>query len=128
MPSLASDLRRQLENVVVQARDLTEAAARAALKRWAVDVAKPFDHFSAADKVLRNRLRASGKQAGDRRDEKRDTQEIEQLGEELAYEYWHRILFARFLAEIDLSDDMATKVNILFYGDAREGLIKAIAD
>ncbi len=28
----------------------------------------------------------------------------------------------------DLSDDMATKVNILFYGDAREGLIKAIAD
>jgi ATP-dependent Lon protease len=29
---------------------------------------------------------------------------------------------------IDLSDDMATKVNILFYGDAREGLIKAIAD
>lgn len=29
---------------------------------------------------------------------------------------------------VDLSDDMATKVNILFYGDAREGLIKAIAD
>ncbi len=28
----------------------------------------------------------------------------------------------------DLSDEMATKVNILFYGDAREGLIKAIAD
>jgi ATP-dependent Lon protease len=28
----------------------------------------------------------------------------------------------------DLSDDMATKVNILFYGDAREGLIKAISD
>lgn len=29
---------------------------------------------------------------------------------------------------IDLSDDMATKVNVLFYGDAREGLIKAISD
>ena len=27
-----------------------------------------------------------------------------------------------------LSDEMATKVNILFYGDVREGLIKAIAD
>lgn len=25
----------------------------------------------------------------------------------------------------DLSDDMATKVNVLFYGNAREGLIKA---
>jgi ATP-dependent Lon protease len=28
----------------------------------------------------------------------------------------------------DLSDDMATKVNVLFYGDAREALIKAIAE
>ena len=28
----------------------------------------------------------------------------------------------------DLSDDMATKVNVLFYGDVREALIKAIAD
>jgi ATP-dependent Lon protease len=28
----------------------------------------------------------------------------------------------------DLSDEMATKVNVLFYGDAREGLIKGIAD
>ena len=28
----------------------------------------------------------------------------------------------------DLSDDMATKVNVLFYGDAREAFIKAIAD
>ena len=28
----------------------------------------------------------------------------------------------------DLSDDMATKVNVLFYSDAREGLIKAIAE
>ncbi len=102
MPPLHSDLRRQLENVVVQARDLTEAAARAALKRWAVDIAKPFDHFSAADKLFRNRLRARGKQAGDRRDEKRDTQEIDQLSEELAYEYWHRMLFARFLAENNL--------------------------
>jgi ATP-dependent Lon protease len=28
----------------------------------------------------------------------------------------------------DLSDDMATKVNVLFYGDAKEALIKSIAD
>jgi len=28
----------------------------------------------------------------------------------------------------DLSDDMATKVNVLFYGDVREAFIKAIAD
>jgi hypothetical protein len=102
MPTLASDLRRQLESVVVQARDLTEAAARAALKRWAVDVPKPFDHFSAVDKQLRNRLRARGKQAGDRPDEATKNQEIDRLTEELAYEYWHRMLFARFLAENNL--------------------------
>jgi ATP-dependent Lon protease len=29
---------------------------------------------------------------------------------------------------IDLSDDMATKVNVLYYGDVREAFIKAIAD
>jgi ATP-dependent Lon protease len=28
----------------------------------------------------------------------------------------------------DLSDDMSTKVNVLFYGDAREAFVKAIAD
>src|SRR5262249_1497376 len=28
----------------------------------------------------------------------------------------------------DLSDDMATKVNVLFYSDVREALLKAIAD
>ena len=28
----------------------------------------------------------------------------------------------------DLSDDMATKVNVLFYGDVREAFIKAIAN
>ena len=99
MPALASDLRRQLENAVVEARDLAEAAARASLKRWAVDASEPFEHFSAADKSFRNRLRARGRQAGDRRDEAKKTQEIEQVVEELAYEYWHRMLFARFLAE-----------------------------
>ena len=28
----------------------------------------------------------------------------------------------------DLSDDMAAKVNVLFYGDVREAFVKAIAD
>jgi ATP-dependent Lon protease len=29
---------------------------------------------------------------------------------------------------MDLSDDMATKINVLFYNDVREAFIKAIAD
>ena len=28
----------------------------------------------------------------------------------------------------DLSDDMATKVNVLFYSDVREAFVKAVAD
>jgi len=98
MPALASDLRRQLESVVIQARDLAEAAARAALKRLAVDANRPFEHFSEEQKRLRNRLRARARQAGDQRKPSGE-QEIDQLTQELAYEYWHRMLFARFLAE-----------------------------
>src|SRR5271166_2213732 len=98
MPPLASDLRRQLESVVVQARDKSETAARAAFQRWAVDAAKPFGHFSLADRAFRKQLRARGKQAGDRRSPD-GHQGIDQLTQQLAYEYWHRMLFARFLAE-----------------------------
>src|SRR5271166_469369 len=98
MPPLASDLRRRLESVVVQARDLAETAAGSALQRWAVDTDKPFGHFSLVDREFRKQLRARGIQAGDRRHAD-DRQEIDQLTQELAYEYWHRMLFARFLAE-----------------------------
>jgi hypothetical protein len=98
MPALASDLRRRLENVCVQARELAEAAARSALQKRAVDAAEPFAHFSAAEKELRTRLRARGRQVGDVRHANK-TQAIDQLTQELAYEYWHRMLFARFLAE-----------------------------
>ena len=98
MPALASELRKQLENVIIQARDLTEAAARSTLQRRAVDAAEPFSHFTPEDRSLRNRLRARGRQAGDVR-RANGEQSIDQLTQELAYEYWHRMLFARFLAE-----------------------------
>jgi Eco57I restriction-modification methylase len=98
MPALASEFRKQLESVIIQARDLTEAAACSALQRRAVDAAEPFAHFTAEDRTLRNRLRARGRQAGDVR-RANGEQSIDQLTQELAYEYWHRMLFARFLAE-----------------------------
>lgn len=98
MPALESDLRRQLENVIIQARDVAEAAARSALQKRGVDVAEPFSHFGPKEKELRTRLRARGRQAGDVRNADK-TQSIDQLTQELAYEFWHRMLFARFLAE-----------------------------
>ncbi len=98
MTPLSSDLRRQLESVVVQARDEAEAAARSALTKLAVDAAEPFDHFDAKQRDRRNRLRARGRQVGDVR-HANATQSIDLLTQELGYEYWHRMLFARFLAE-----------------------------
>jgi hypothetical protein len=100
--ALSSELRRQLENVVIEARDVAEAAAQSALKKRAVNVADPFPHFNATEKEQRKRLRARGRQVGDIRDDKKDTQTIDQLTQELAYEFWHRMLFARFLAENNL--------------------------
>src|SRR5271157_476340 len=98
MSTLASGLRKQLENVCIAARDAAEAAAQSALQKRAVDQAKPFAHFNDEDKRLRRWLRARGKQAGDVEGPDK-SQSIEHLKQELAYEYWHRMLFARFLAE-----------------------------
>jgi hypothetical protein len=98
MPPLASDLRKQLENTIVAAREQAEVAAAAALRLWAVYASEPHASFNDAKKEFRNRLRARGRQAGDVLHGD-DTQDIEQLIEQLAYEHWHRMLFARFLAE-----------------------------
>ncbi len=97
MPSLLTELRKKLENTIIAARDKAEEAAFSALQKLAVDAAEPFSHFSAEDKQLRNRLRARARQAGDELKDK--IQGIELLTQELAYEYWHRMIFARFLAE-----------------------------
>ena len=98
MPALDSKLRSQLDDVCQKAREKAEEAARSALQKRAVDAAEPHAHFTPAEKELRNRLRARGRQAGDVRQANK-TQGIEQLIQELAYEYWHRMLFARLLAE-----------------------------
>jgi hypothetical protein len=63
---------------------------------------EPWGSLKPDQRALRNQLRAHGRQLGDRRDEKRDTQTIDHLVGECAYEHWHRMLFARFLAECDL--------------------------
>ncbi|WP_295432840.1 DNA methyltransferase, partial [uncultured Thiodictyon sp.] len=49
-------------------------------------------------KALRRRLRAHGRALGDAKHQD-DTQEVQRLVWEAAYEHWHRMLFARFLAE-----------------------------
>lgn len=101
MVSLERTLRKDLEKTVKQARRVAEAGARKAVEQIGVGEAEAPKHLTAEQRALRNRLRAHGRQLGDRRDPK-GVQATTRLVQECAYEQWHRMLFARFLAETDL--------------------------
>lgn len=114
MQALDKDLRSALEKTVKAARTVAEMAAHAAVDQLGVGDDKPEAFLGDAEKVLRNRLRTHGKQLGDARDSKSTNptygkQEVQHLVQEVAYQHWHRMLFARFLAENDL---------LMYYGVA----------
>ena len=99
MKTLSTEHRRQLERVVVNARDIAETGARAALEALAVDRRDPFEHMSEEQRALRRRLREHARHLGDRMDGRSGAHGIDHLTHECAYEQWHAMLFARFLAE-----------------------------
>lgn len=99
MQTLSTELRRQLERTVIEARDIAEIGARAALEALAVQHHEPYGHMDPEQRKLRKRLRAHARQLGDRLDARSGSQRIEHLVHECAYEHWHGMLFARFLAE-----------------------------
>lgn len=105
--ALDKDLRSALEKTVKAARTVAEAAALAAVEQLGVGHDKPEAFLNDAEKALRNRLRTHGKQLGDARDSKSANptygkQEVQHLVQEVAYQHWHRMLFARFLADNNL--------------------------
>jgi len=102
MITLTRDLRRQLENTVRAARRVAEDGAAKSLEQLGVTHAKAPAHLSEIQTKVRNALRAHGRQMGDLRNSQTGTQGIGRLTVEIAYEHWHRMLFARFLAENDL--------------------------
>src|SRR3954467_15012131 len=93
MRALSSPLRRQLESAVLDGRRASESASRAAVDGLGVFADRRPEHLSQEQTALRNGLRAKWRQLGSDR---------ELLVTECAYEQWHRLLFARFLAENDL--------------------------
>lgn len=101
MPTLDKTLRSQLERDIKKARSIAETAARAALEQLGVGEAAPFEYLSEGERVLRRKLRAHGRQLGDPLHSDK-VQALDLLIEEVAYEHWHRMLFARFLAENNL--------------------------
>ena len=98
MQPLDRALRSALERAVVEARDKAEDAARAALSTLSVNRARAFATLTKEQRELRNALRARGRQLGSGG----QTAGFPILVEEVAYAQWHRMLFARFLAENDL--------------------------
>ncbi len=101
MNPLDKSLRNTLEKTVKDARKIAEDAAKATLEQLGVGEPAPFVHLTDSERDLRRRLRIHGRQLGDTLNGGKD-QTMERLMEEVAYQHWHRMLFARFLAENNL--------------------------
>ena len=101
MPVLSPQQRTTLEKAVKEARKASEIGAFNALQASAVNYAEPFAHMTPEQRTLRNALRSKGSLLGDEL-EPNGIQQISNLAYELAYETWHKMLFATFLEANDL--------------------------
>ncbi|MGE6316352.1 Eco57I restriction-modification methylase domain-containing protein [Shewanella baltica] len=99
--ALDKTLRNLLEKAVVRARELTEIAAVEVLTRLGVGLGEAPIYLKDEERQLRNRLRAHARQLGDAL-HSNGKQDIAHLSAEMAYEHWHRMLFARFLEQNQL--------------------------
>ena len=96
---LPTTLRRALERTVKGARLIAEEGARDAIRRLGVADSRAPSYLNEEEKELRRRLRAHARALGDAFDRSRETLETSRLVEAAAYAHWHRMLFARFLAD-----------------------------
>ena len=96
MPILTSQQRKVLEDACTKGRRAAEQAVRAALISLEIAADRPPAHLNEDGRALRRGLRAKARQLGDLGNT------LDSLVAECAYEQWHRLLFARFLAENNL--------------------------
>ncbi len=96
MRALPPPLRKQLETSVLAARRAAESASRAVIEGLSVFQREKPAHLDAHQAALRVGLRQKWRQLGG------DEAAKPLLVGECAFEQWHRLLFARFLAENDL--------------------------
>jgi hypothetical protein len=111
MAVLTPQQRNTLESAVKQARKLSELGAFNALKAMAVNHPEPFAHMSAEQRALRNSLRSKARLLGDELPAN-GAQRIDNLSYELAYETWHKMLFAKFLEANDLLIHTSSRVSV----------------
>ena len=81
MASLERNLRKDLARAILQAREVSEAGARAALETLAVHEPEPYGHLTAEQRELRRSLRAQGRQLGDALDPNTKRQSLDHLTE-----------------------------------------------
>ncbi len=96
MAVLAPQQRKTLEDAIKQARKIAEVGAFNALHGLAVDNPEPFAHMSSDQRAHRNSLRSKARLLGDTLPVN-GSLKIDHLTYELAYETWHKMLFAKFL-------------------------------
>jgi hypothetical protein len=111
MAVLTPQQRNALESAVKQARKISEIGASNALKAMAVNNPEPFTHMTAEQRSLRNNLRSKARLLGDELPAN-GAQRIDNLSYELAYETWHKMLFAKFLEANDLLIHTASGVAV----------------
>jgi len=96
---LPTPLRNQLARVIKEARRVGDEGAREAREALVVGRAEAYASVREDEHAPRRRLWAHGWQLGDRGDRWAGEQNIHRVGREVACEHWHRMVFARFLAE-----------------------------
>lgn len=96
MTVLSAERRKDLARACIQGRREAEAACRAAIGALGLLDERPPSHLSKSALDIRGGLAAKRRQLGDA------VGEVDRLVAECAYEQWHRLLFARFLAESNL--------------------------
>src|ERR1700730_7296402 len=101
MATLTREQRKLLENTVVAARDAAERGADKILTSLHAGNRDAPEKLSPNDTALSDPLRRHCRPLGDKRHPNGE-QETTHLKQACAYEHWHRLLFARFLAENDL--------------------------
>ena len=111
MAVLTSQHRNALESAVKLARKISEIGAFNALKAMAVNNPEPFSHMTVIQRSLRNKLRSKARLLGDELPSN-GAQRIDNLSYELAYETWHKMLFAKFLEANDLLIHTASGVAV----------------
>jgi hypothetical protein len=95
MTVLSGEQRKLLSDVVVRAREVVEAACLQRITALGVATDKAPEVLTEGDRAVRVGLRARARQLGS----------IEALVAEAGFEHWHRMLFARFLADNGLLVD-----------------------